>query len=139
MLPTKNATRFVDVSSDLLSRGYGVRFRVAGSSMSPAICEGDRITVTPIARAALSPGHIVVYRRLDRLFAHRIVSVGERLVLRGDAATVCDPPVASSQILGEVIAVTGRRASALSRAMRLLRRAGSICAVRRLSRSNREQ
>jgi hypothetical protein len=122
MLPAKNVNRFVDVSSDLLARGYSVRFRAAGGSMSPAIRDGDRITVTPIARATLSPGRVVLYRRLDRLFAHRIVGVGEPLLLRGDAASVCDPPVTSSQLLGEVVAVTRAPVSAFSRALRTLRR-----------------
>ena len=110
------ASRFVVVSSELLARGYGVRFRASGASMRPAICDGDVITVEPAAPASLIPGRVIVYRQADRVFAHRLVSVGaddagqERLLLRGDAAHVCDAPISPAQVLGEVVAV--RRGSA---------------------------
>jgi signal peptidase I len=106
------ASRFVIVSSELLARGYGVRFRASGGSMRPAICDGDVITVEPAAPASLAPGNVIVYRQLDRLFAHRVVSVGadgagqERLLLRGDATSIFDPPVSPAQVLGEVVAVS---------------------------------
>jgi signal peptidase I len=103
--------RFADVSSDLLAEGYAVRFRAGGGSMRPAIGDGDVITVTPLASGSLTPGRVIVYRDRDRLFAHRIVAVasdhasGAFLVVRGDAAPHFDPPVAPSQVLGEVVAV----------------------------------
>lgn len=106
------ASRFVVVSSELLARGYGVRFRASGGSMRPAICDGDVITVEPAAPASLVPGNVIVYRQLDRVFAHRLVSVGadgagqERLLLRGDATHVCDAPISRAQVLGEVVAVS---------------------------------
>jgi hypothetical protein len=108
-------SRFVDVSSELLARGYGVRFRASGGSMRPAICDGDLITVEPAAAARLALGNVIVYRQLDRLFAHRVVSVGaddagrQRLLLRGDAAPVCDAPISPAQVLGEVVAVSRTR------------------------------
>jgi signal peptidase I len=110
------ASRFVVVSSELLARGYGVRFRASGGSMRPAICDGDVITVEPAAPARLVPGSVIVYRQADRVFAHRLVSVGaddagqERLLLRGDATHVCDAPISPAQVIGEVVAV--RRGSA---------------------------
>lgn len=79
--------------------------------MRPAICDGDLITVEPAAAASLTPGSVAIYRRLDRVFAHRVVRVeGERsaapqFVLRGDATRACDAPVSAAQILGEVVAV----------------------------------
>jgi signal peptidase I len=116
MHPIENTKRFVAISSDLLTRGYGVRFRAGGGSMRPAICDGDAITVKPVAVASLTPGRVVVYRRDDRLFAHRIVETGcnrggdDQVVLRGDAVGVCDAPVTRSQIIGEVVSVSpGRR------------------------------
>jgi signal peptidase I len=99
---------FVDVSSDLLSSGYGIRFRASGSSMRPAICDGDFITVDPVTPSSLAPGDVVVYRRLDRLFAHRVVRIETDrsgvpvFMCRGDAASAFDAPVAAHQILGEV-------------------------------------
>jgi signal peptidase I len=112
-------SRFVAVSSELLAGGYGVRFRAVGGSMRPAICDGDVITVEPAAPTSLTPGNVIVYRQLDRVFAHRLVSVGAddvgeaRLVLRGDATRVCDAPISPAQVLGEVVAVRRSRRPAL--------------------------
>jgi signal peptidase I len=108
----KMVSKFVVVSSDLLARGYGVRFRASGASMRPAICDGDVITVEPAAPASLVPGNVIVYRQLDRVFAHRLVSVGVddggqgRLLLRGDATRFFDAPISPAQVLGEVVAVS---------------------------------
>ena len=112
--------KFVQVSSDLLSRGYSVRFRASGGSMQPAICHGDLLTVVPVAPANITLGSVALYRRFDRLVAHRVVRIDADdlgapvFVLRGDAATGCDAPVAASQMLGEVVKVE-RRTSAIRR------------------------
>jgi hypothetical protein len=112
MTSSEIGSRFVDVSSDLLARGYGVRFRASGGSMRPAIFDGDVLTVEPAAPARLAPGKVILYRSVDRLFAHRVVSVdaddsgGYRVLLRGDAAPICDAPISPAQVLGEVVAVT---------------------------------
>ena len=120
--------RFADVTSDLLAQGYAVRFRAGGDSMRPAIGDGDVITVRPVAPARLTPGRVIVYRDRDRVFAHRIVAVsrdplaGGLLVVRGDAVAEDDPPVAPSQVLGEVVAVSrwyGGVRSLISRFWRL--------------------
>jgi len=112
--------KFVQVSSDLLSRGYSVRFRASGGSMQPAICHGDVLTVVPVAPSNITLGSVALYRRFDRLVAHRVVRIeaddlgAPVFVLRGDAATGCDAPVAASQMLGEVVKVE-RRTSAIRR------------------------
>lgn len=112
MRSPERVSTFVEVSSELLARGYGVRFRASGGSMRPAICDGDLITVAPAAEGRVLPGNVIVYRDRGRLFAHRIVSVkvdehGRRsgVLLRGDAALACDAPVSADQVLGEVVAV----------------------------------
>ena len=103
--------KFAQISTDLLSRGYSVRFRASGGSMQPAICHGDVLTVVPVAPSNILPGSVAVYRRFDRLIAHRVVRIDADdfgaavFVLRGDAATGCDAPVAASQMLGEVVKV----------------------------------
>lgn len=98
---------FVEVSSTLLASGYRVRFRASGGSMRPAICDGDFITVAPVDSGRVAPGTVLVYQRLGRLFAHRLVGVatggGEAaFICRGDAVRDCDVPVGADQILGEV-------------------------------------
>ena len=110
----------MELSSDLLGRGYCVRFRAPGGSMRPAICHGDVLTVGPVVPSDITAGSVAVYRRFDRLFAHRVVRIDADdsgalvFVLRGDAANGCDAPVAASQILGEVVKVE-RRTSAIRR------------------------
>ena len=123
---SKPTVRFVDVSSDLLTQGYGIRFRAGGGSMAPAIGDGDVITVKPLEPASLTPGRVIVYRDRHRVVAHRIVGTtsdhpsANALVVRGDAARACDPPVAPSQVLGEVVAVSryGGVRSLISRFLR---------------------
>jgi len=124
MFKTHQPGRFVQISSDLLSRGYSVRFRASGTSMGPAICHGDVLTVGPVAPSGITPGSVAVYRRFDRMIAHRVVRIDADhsgapvFVLRGDAASGCDAPVAASQILGEVVKVE-RRSSATRRHARM--------------------
>ena len=103
MRSPESVSTFVEVSSELLAKGYGVRFRASGGSMRPAICDGDVITVAPAGEGRVLPGNVIVYRDRGRLFAHRIVSVQSnaehggyrQLLLRGDAATTCDAPVSA--------------------------------------------
>jgi hypothetical protein len=82
--------------------------------MRPSIADGDLLIVAPADRARFEPGVVAVYRSGNRLFAHRLVAIGcdaagaPVLMFRGDAAAQCDVPVASHQILGEVIAVERR-------------------------------
>ncbi|HJY34608.1 MAG TPA: S24/S26 family peptidase, partial [Vicinamibacterales bacterium] len=115
------SSRFVDVSCDLLAGGYAVRFRASGASMRPAICDGDLVTVAPSANASLVPGNVVVYRRADRLIAHRVVDVAPAgrgcaaVVTRGDALAQCDAPVASGQVVGELVSVQRGARTALPR------------------------
>jgi signal peptidase I len=124
MLETHQPGRFVQVSSDLLSRGHSVRFRASGTSMGPAICHGDVLTVGPVAPSDITPGTVAVYRRFDRMIAHRVVRIeaddagAPVFVLRGDAMSGDDAPVAASQMLGEVVKVE-RRTSAIRRHARM--------------------
>jgi signal peptidase I len=125
-IPEPQPGKFVQISVELLRRGCCVRFRVSGGSMRPAIRHGDVLTVAPVAPCDITPGAVAVYRRFDRLLAHRVVRVdadesGARVfVLRGDAASACDPPVAESQMLGAVLK-TERRTSAIRSHAAMLR------------------
>jgi hypothetical protein len=102
---------FLEVSTDLLSQGYGVRFRPGGHSMRPTIRDGEAVTVEPVEPGAVERGDIVLYRTARGLIAHRVVLIERRedstLVfhLRGDASASCDAPVQAEQILGTVVSV----------------------------------
>jgi len=111
-----------DVIASVLADGCHARLRVNGRSMTPTICDGDALA---LAAPTVREGNIVLFRRGDRLIAHRIVEVVPAaagtvtVVTRGDASTSCDPPIAADAILatvagversGRTISVTGFRA-----------------------------
>ncbi len=105
----RDTKAFLDVSEQLLTAGYGVRFRAHGGSMRPAICDGETVTVEGVEPAAVKPGDILLYRHEHRPLAHRVVRIDQdggaviAFVLRGDAKAACDAPVKPEQILGRVV------------------------------------
>src|SRR5512142_1214767 len=105
------ATRFKEVSEHLLSEGLAVRFRAGGTSMEPAIGDGDLITVAPVSVGEIQPGDVVFYASGRRTIAHRVVEIRRdeaatpTFIVRGDAREECDAPVVAAQILGKVVAV----------------------------------
>ena len=98
---------FISLSAELLSLGYGVRFRTKGTSMRPAIRDGETIIVEPVSPADVKRGDVIFCRTDDGVIAHRVVSVKRRasFILRGDAMQSCDEPVSAAQVLGRVVSV----------------------------------
>ena len=105
---------------DCLKNGRAVRFRASGRSMHPTIRHDEVVVVAPVEPVCLTPGDIVLSRCEEKITAHRLVRIDEEdmtgvmdgpapgrpmMVLRGDACSVCDPPVPESQIVGKVVAV----------------------------------
>ena len=107
----RDAKLFLDVSERLLDEGYRVRFRAAGTSMQPAIGDGDALILAPVDLLAVRPGDILLYRKQHRGIAHRVVYVQHALpaigafLLRGDATRTCDAPVEPDEVLGRVVSV----------------------------------
>ena len=104
------ASMHIEAVLELLSEGYAVRFRAGGQSMHPTIKDGEMITVEPVTAPAVKRGDIVLYRSKNGVIAHRVVraqpaSCEPRLILRGDALTSSDSPVALEQVLGRVALV----------------------------------
>jgi len=99
---------FLEQARQLLSRSLPVELRMSGSSMSPAIEDGDIITVEPVNDEPIRQGDIVLYHtRFDTAVIHRIVRIdrssSEKSVLtRGDSATQNDLPVPIHRVLGRV-------------------------------------
>ncbi len=120
-------SHFGDLSVELLSLGFGVRFRAPGTSMHPTIRHGDLITVEPVEPSNLKRGDIILYRLQNGFIAHRLVNIEERngcgltFTLRGDASTTCDAPVKPEQVLGKVVRLERghRRIDPYSRIVRL--------------------
>jgi len=129
---------FQEISTELLARGHGMRFRAEGKSMQPTIREGEAITVEPVAPWAVKRGDILLCRGPQGFIAHRVVRIQitngsspaqssalsshYSFILRGDALSGCDAPVESGQVLGKVVSVErdGRRIYPNSRKAKLI-------------------
>jgi hypothetical protein len=118
---------FPELISDLLAEGHAVKFSAPGDSMYPTICDGDMIMVAPVQTASVTAGDIILYRHKSGVAAHRVMRIVKpseehsrnapddlknrsssetlQLILRGDAAVVCDDPVGADRIIGKVILV----------------------------------
>lgn len=100
---------FDDVALALLREGQPVRFRAAGLSMEPSIRDGDAITVVPVPLEEVSRGDVLLYRRDERLLAHRVLGrvrgVEGLLRVRADAPGWEEERVSGSDVLGRVEAV----------------------------------
>lgn len=98
---------FLEQARQLLSRSLPVELRMSGSSMRPAIEDGDVVTIEPIADEPVRQGDIVLYHsRFDTAVIHRVIRIdksAERAVLtRGDSASQSDLPVSIHRVLGRV-------------------------------------
>ncbi len=81
--------------------------------MLPAIWPADVLTVAPSTAATPAPGDVALTLRDGRWLAHRVIErrlQGEvvTLITRGDALDRADPVVASTAVLGIVVARNGQ-------------------------------
>lgn len=80
---------FISLSSEILTRGYGLRFQAQGRSMTPCIPSGSVIQVNPAEISSLHPGDVILYRTAGQMVAHRLIGKQQRhgklvLITRGD-------------------------------------------------------
>ena len=104
---------FSDLCTGLLEAGQPVRFRASGSSMVPAIRDGDLLTVEPAGRRPFAECDIVLYAAAGRFRAHRVRSfdpVRGELVCQGDA-WFCRPEVVPVASVVGVVAGVGPEAT----------------------------
>jgi signal peptidase I len=105
---TLESPDFLERSRQNLSRSLTVEICMSGSSMRPAIEDGDLVTIEPIQDGRLSQGDIILYQsRHDTAVIHRIIKIdrssNERTVItRGDAASQNDLAIPLNKILGRV-------------------------------------
>ena len=101
--------RFSDVCVALLRGGTPVRFAATGSSMSPAIRDGDWITIEPVPAEAVAVGDVVLYSGARGLIAHRVLEAHRAgdlgFLARGDARGSTGERVSAAQLLGRVARV----------------------------------
>ncbi|HYX69824.1 MAG TPA: S24/S26 family peptidase [Terriglobales bacterium] len=108
-VPTAESLQGELLAETILRHGKA-RLRVQGTSMLPSLWPGDVLEVARRAPAEIETGAIILYRREQRLFAHRVLKKETRaddgcLVARGDRLSRPDPPVRPEELLGEVIRV----------------------------------
>lgn len=103
---------FGQLSSSLLESGYAVRFRAEGSSMHPAIRNGDVLCVEPVSSDDhLHVGDIVLYLSGEgRPVVHRIIArvrkAGNlRLLIKGDNLFHVDEFIPWQRVEGKVTSV----------------------------------
>ena len=100
---------FLDVSTELLREGFCINFQTPGQSMYPTIRDGEKVLVEPVLTDALKRGDVLLYRRGERLIAHRLLRIERTaeisLILRGDALGQADAPIHPNQVLGRVVSV----------------------------------
>lgn len=99
-----------DLAAEVADQFGGVRLRVSGTSMAPAVRPGDLLSVEATEPYQVCPGEIVVFAREGRLIAHRMVArtedvTGSYLVTRGDRVRRNDPPVSSAELVGRVTGI----------------------------------
>src|SRR5579859_2721263 len=94
---------FEEVARELLGQGRSVRFQARGASMSPAICDGEIVEVTPVIVRELRKDDIVLAKSNHGFRLHRIVRAdceSDIFITRGDCGLQDDPPLSGKQILG---------------------------------------
>lgn len=95
-----------ELIGQLLRRGETLRLRARGSSMRPAVHDGDVVSVAPAHGGGVRIGDVVCYLdATQRLFLHRVVHRSDTAVVtRGDALAHTDT-VTAEAVLGRVVAV----------------------------------
>jgi hypothetical protein len=134
--PQSLSLLLLDLCTDLLDRGYHVRFRAPGRSMYPTIREGETITVKPILSKDVRKEDILLCRLEGSLIAHRVARIersgddAPHFILRDDTVGISYETVEAGQVLGRVVCVerNGRTVdpnSTRSRMRLAIHRAGS--------------
>lgn len=81
---------------------------ILSNSMEPLIQAGDRVLVNKITSENISIGNVVVYKKEDRLIAHRIIkrSIGKNpsFIEKGDNSSLATT-IYGSDIIGRISAI----------------------------------
>lgn len=104
-----------DIATALERRGR-VSLRVQGASMLPWVRPGDIANIRRVPTDAIRCGDVVLFRRENRLFVHRIIEKSgapgaAQFRAKGDAHPTCDGLIEQQELLGRVVRIYrgGRR------------------------------
>ncbi|MEN6559329.1 MAG: S24/S26 family peptidase [Acidobacteriota bacterium] len=92
----------------VLERGRPCRYEARGSSMHPAVKDGDVVTLRPVGAAGPRLGDIVAFvlPGTEAVRLHRVVGIADgRYLLKGDNGLVDDGEVGRQDILGAVVRI----------------------------------
>ncbi len=98
----------LDLLSDAVQTGTGVRLAVSGRSMGPSFASVSDIQVIPCELSCIPLGRLVVFQRGGKWVAHRVMwrrggEDGSVYLTKGDGLAKMDQPaVQSSEIKGMV-------------------------------------
>jgi signal peptidase I len=96
--------------TDALKRHGRISLRVHGTSMLPWVRPGDIALIRKISSENVRCGDVVLFRREDHLFVHRIVENrgsldAAELLSKGDAHPAPDGVVGEQELLGRVVRI----------------------------------
>lgn len=89
-------------------KGVPFRFNANGYSMTPAIRDGDTITLSPLKDLLPRRGDVFAFRHSNQLqmLVHRILrKKGDRFFIKGDNCSVADGWIPAENLLGIVTRV----------------------------------
>ncbi len=97
-----------------LRAGGEVRFTITSTSMWPALCRGDEVTVRGAGLDEVRPGDILFRQAGETWLAHRLIErrgadLEAQLITKGDNSPRADPAWPPERLRGVVVAVRGDR------------------------------
>ena len=104
----------VELINAIHEKGASFRFQARGSSMIPAIRDGDVITLSPLGEKILRRGDVIAFRhpQHSRMLVHRMLRKKNNLIfVQGDNLYVADGWIAENRILGIVSRVERKEKS----------------------------
>jgi signal peptidase I len=99
------------VMSIWAEKGERTSCPISGNCMAPTIRQGDLLVIEH-GESHLRKGDILIYKKDDKLLAHRLVYAentgsGTLLYTKADRKQCLDPPITQDRIQGKVIEVQG--------------------------------
>jgi signal peptidase I len=102
ILPTEQYR--CDLAAEALRRSGSLTLKAFGTSMIPTLWPGDLARVQSCSFDDVQPGDIVLCKRDDRFYLHRVIQKidGSWLITRGDSMPNTDPRLPSRDLVGKV-------------------------------------
>lgn len=102
-----SAPVIIELLEAVHEKGASFRFQARGYSMTPAIRDGDIITVAPLKNIKIGRGDVLAFRHPSRphMLVHRVLRKKSRYFIKGDNTPEADGWIPAENILGIVTRV----------------------------------